>query len=214
MLQDYDGPGPLIILKNILSWICSRTIFENHTAPGAYSKHTPGAMYILNIVLEHVWLKKFFQIINGVLDHKSRPKSPKKWAELCHVNEINIFRMKKRVLKSISSAIAHCAFCISTAWHSALMSACIKCFYFESLVAKEFWWICCQAPGCLSSPTGNYSGFFYSCQFIKSFRPFHSFWEEAELSREINISFTEWHHYHIMTIQFQGHPSNIAVAYL
>ena len=26
-------------------------------------------------------------------------------------------------------------------------------------------------------------GFFYSCQFIKSFRPFHSFWEEEDLSR-------------------------------
>ena len=25
-------------------------------------------------------------------------------------------------------------------------------------------------------------GFFYSCQFIKSFRPFHSFWEEEDLS--------------------------------
>ena len=32
--------------------------------------------------------------------------------------------------------------------HSVL-SACIKCFYFESLVAKEFSWICCQSPGCL-----------------------------------------------------------------
>ena len=27
------------------------------------------------------------------------------------------------------------------------------------------------------------SGIFYSCQFIKSFRPFHSFWEEDKLSR-------------------------------
>ena len=25
-------------------------------------------------------------------------------------------------------------------------------------------------------------GFFYSCQFIKSFQPFHSFWEEEDLS--------------------------------
>ena len=32
-------------------------------------------------------------------------------------------------------------------------------------------------------------GFFYSCQFIKSFRPFHSFWVEEELFREINTSF-------------------------
>ena len=29
------GPGPLIILKNILSQICSRTILEINTAPGA-----------------------------------------------------------------------------------------------------------------------------------------------------------------------------------
>ena len=39
-----------------------------------------------------------------------------------------------------------------------------------------------------------YSEIFYSCQFIKSFRPFHSLWEEEDLSREINTSFTEWHH--------------------
>ena len=38
-----------------------------------------------------------------------------------------------------------------------------------------------------------YSGIFYFCQFIKSFRPFHSFWEEDDLSWEINTSFTEWH---------------------
>ena len=60
----------------------------------------------------------------------------------------------------------------------------------------------------------SYSGIFYSCQFIKSFRPFHSFWEEDDLSWEINKSFTEWHHYHIMGIQFQGHLANSAVAYL
>ena len=59
-----------------------------------------------------------------------------------------------------------------------------------------------------------YSGIFYSCQFIKSFRPFHSFWEEEDLSREINTSFTEWHHYQIMNIQFQGHPVNSAMAFL
>ena len=59
-----------------------------------------------------------------------------------------------------------------------------------------------------------YSGIFYSCQFIRSFRPFHSFWEEDDLSGEINASFTKWHHYHIMTIQFQGHPVNSAVATL
>ena len=57
-------------------------------------------------------------------------------------------------------------------------------------------------------------GFFYSCQFIKSFWLFHLFWEEEDLSREINTIFTEWHHYHIITIQFQGHPANSAVAYV
>ena len=40
-------------------------MFEKHTAPGAYSKHAPGAVCISNMVLEHIWLKKFFQIING-----------------------------------------------------------------------------------------------------------------------------------------------------
>ena len=62
--------------------------------------------------------------------------------------------------------------------------------------------------------TNFYSGIFYSCQLIKSFRPFHSFWEEEDLSREINTSFTEWHHYHIMNIQFQGHPVYIAMAFI
>ena len=66
----------------------------------------------------------------------------------------------------------------------------------------------------LSCNVCYYSGIFYSCQFIKSFRPFHSFWEEEDLSWEINTSFTEWHHYHIMGIHFQGHPANSAVAYL
>ena len=28
-----------------------------------------------------------------------------------------------------------------------------------------------------------YSGIFYSCQFTRSFRLFHSFWEEDDLSR-------------------------------
>ena len=52
-------------------------------------------------------------------------------------------------------------------------------------------------------------GLFYSCQFIKSFRSLHSFWEEDDLSREINTSFTEWHHYHIMVIQFQNRPAKV-----
>ena len=57
---------------------------------GAYSKHAPGAVCISDMVLEHIWLGKFFQIMNGpgpyvltiqdhmVLDHKSRPKSQKR----------------------------------------------------------------------------------------------------------------------------------------
>ena len=59
------GPGPLIILKNILSQMCSRTIFEKHTAPGAHSKHAPGVVCISNMVLKHIWLRKFFQIMNS-----------------------------------------------------------------------------------------------------------------------------------------------------
>ena len=54
-----------------------------------------------------------------------------------------------------------------------------------------------------------YSGIFYSCQFIKSFRSLHSLWEEEDLSREINTSFTEWHLYHIMVIQFRNHPAKV-----
>ena len=44
------APGPC--LKKVH---CSRSI----------SKHAPGTVCILNMVLEHIWLKKFFQIING-----------------------------------------------------------------------------------------------------------------------------------------------------
>ena len=56
------GPGPNFeeYLKfNILDHIVK------HTAPGAYSKHAPGAVCISNMVLKHIWLKKFIQIING-----------------------------------------------------------------------------------------------------------------------------------------------------
>ena len=43
-------------------------------------------------------------------------------------------------------------------------------------VSQKWWkWKC--------AVLNNYSGIFYSCQFIKSFRPFHSFWEEEDLSR-------------------------------
>ena len=36
-----------------------------HTAPEAYSKHAPGAVCIPNMVLGHILLQKFFQIIYG-----------------------------------------------------------------------------------------------------------------------------------------------------
>ena len=39
------------------------------------------------------------------------------------------------------------------------------------------------------NPVACYSGIFYYCQFIKSFRSLHSFWEEEDLSREIKTSF-------------------------
>ena len=35
----------------------------------------------------------------------------------------------------------------------------------------------------------HYSGIFYSCQFIKSYRPFHSFPEEEDLSRRSRQAF-------------------------
>ena len=55
ILASTYGPGPygarpLIILKNFLSQICSRTIVEKFTAPGAYSKHAPGAVCTSNSV--------------------------------------------------------------------------------------------------------------------------------------------------------------------
>ena len=42
-------------------------LFEKHTAPEAYIKHAPGAVCISDMVLEHIWLRKFFQIINGLI---------------------------------------------------------------------------------------------------------------------------------------------------
>ena len=48
------GPGPLIIWKNILSQIYSRIMFEMLTAPGACSKHAPGAVCIQVMLLEHI----------------------------------------------------------------------------------------------------------------------------------------------------------------
>ena len=80
------GPGPLIIWKNILSQICSRSIIWMHTIPWASLLYAPGAVCILSMVLEHIWLRIFFQIINGpwsyglkhmVQEHKSMSKSQK-----------------------------------------------------------------------------------------------------------------------------------------
>ena len=55
----------LIIWKNILCQIFSSIIFEMHTAPGACSKYSSGAVCIQIMLLEHIWLRIFFQIING-----------------------------------------------------------------------------------------------------------------------------------------------------
>ena len=41
------------------------TLFEMHTAPGAYVLYAPGAVCFSNRVLEHIWLRIFFKIING-----------------------------------------------------------------------------------------------------------------------------------------------------
>ena len=51
------APGQLIIWKNILSQICSRSIIWMHTTPGAYLLYVPGALCISNVILEHIWLK-------------------------------------------------------------------------------------------------------------------------------------------------------------
>ena len=75
------GPGPLITLKNILRSLCSRTIFEKHTAQE----------HIANMLLEHhafqIWSWSIFDLeilsdnewfrTHMVLDRKSRPKLPK-----------------------------------------------------------------------------------------------------------------------------------------
>ena len=59
------GPTPLTILKTNISWICSVSIFEQHTAPDECRKYAPGEVCIYYMVLEHIWLRKFCQIING-----------------------------------------------------------------------------------------------------------------------------------------------------
>ena len=48
-------------------------IVMDHQAPGAwmttdsgaYLLHAPGAVCISNMILEHIWLRVIFQIING-----------------------------------------------------------------------------------------------------------------------------------------------------
>ena len=98
-------PGLMIInWKNFLNQICSRTIFEMHTAPRACLLYAPGAVCFLNMILEHIKLRMFFKITliilkikmvqdikvlmvqdikvlmvqdHIVLDHKSRSKSQK-----------------------------------------------------------------------------------------------------------------------------------------
>ena len=60
-----DDPGSLIGWKNILSQICSRIIFKMHTAPRACGQYAQGAVYMQIMLLDHIWLRIFFQIING-----------------------------------------------------------------------------------------------------------------------------------------------------
>ena len=36
-----------------------------HTAPGVYLLHALGAVCISNMIMEHIWLRIFFQIIYG-----------------------------------------------------------------------------------------------------------------------------------------------------
>ena len=76
-LASTHGPGPLwswatnnLELQNIQSKICSRIIFDIHTAPGLIcSKCAPGFVWIQIMLQEHIWLKMFFQI----MDHTSKP---------------------------------------------------------------------------------------------------------------------------------------------
>ena len=56
------GSGPFIIWKNFLSKLCSMTIFEMHTASRACLLYASGAVCFLDMVLKHIWLRKFFQI--------------------------------------------------------------------------------------------------------------------------------------------------------
>ena len=57
--------------KIILTWICSRSKFEKHTAPWAYSKLATGAVYISNVS----WSILVDLVVYMVWDHKSKLKS-------------------------------------------------------------------------------------------------------------------------------------------
>ena len=90
------GPGPVIILKNFLSQICSRTVFE--------SKHAPGAVCIsfdlensFRILMDQNHMVQDYMVKDlMVLYHKSRPKSlksPQKTSAtsvcICWLNDIS-----------------------------------------------------------------------------------------------------------------------------
>ena len=59
------GPGLCMILKNLLWQICSRTIFEKHTAPGAYRKHAPAPGAVCKYGPGVYLTQKFVQMTNG-----------------------------------------------------------------------------------------------------------------------------------------------------
>ena len=50
-----------------------------------------------------------------------------------------------------------------------------------------------------------YSGIFYSCQFIKSFRPFHSFWEEDQVILE-----NQYKLYRMTSLSYQGYSVSVS----
>ena len=58
-VQDHNGPEALIIWKNFLSQLFSRTIFEMHTAPGACLLYASGA------VCCQIWSWSIFHLENS-----------------------------------------------------------------------------------------------------------------------------------------------------
>ena len=64
----------------------------------------------------------------------------------CFETNKQVRKIENKVRKLVERATAHCVHCASIAWHSVLR-ACMECFHFDSLVAKEFCLICCQASG-------------------------------------------------------------------